>query len=145
MPKERREDMRSALTAVLVLLAAAMLTGMGSLGGTPEGTVPKTDENIKARIVDRLGVSTEVNSFSMDGKVFLEGRRGEGKMNVPFHDLKEVTFGPVSGEDVAADLLLTSGSRHQLKVNKSTLFYGDTGYGAYRIAAGDVSRIVFPK
>jgi hypothetical protein len=137
--------MRGLLTTILVLLTAAMLTGMGSLGGTPEGTVPKTDENVKAQIVDRAGVSTEVSSFSMDGKVFLEGRRGEGKMNVPFHDLKEVTFGPVSGEDVAADLLLVSGSRHQLKVNKSTLFYGDTGYGAYRIAAGDVGRIVFLK
>ncbi len=136
--------MRGALTAVLVLLTAAVLTGMGSLGGTPEGSVPKVDENVKARIVDRLGVTTEVSSFSMDGKVFLEGRRGEGKMNVPFHDLKEVGFGQVSGDDVAADLLLKSGGRHQLKVNKSTVFYGDTGYGAYHITAGDISRIVFP-
>ena len=136
--------MRGLLTAVLILLAAAMLTGMGNLGGTPEGTVPKVEENVKARIVDRLGVSTEVSSFSMDGKVFLEGRRGEGRMNVLFHDLKEVSFGQVSGEDVAADLLLTSGNRHQLKVNKSAVFYGDTGYGAYHISAGDVSRIVFP-
>jgi len=137
--------MRSALTAVLIMLASAILMGMGSLGGTPEGTIPKTKENVKAKIVDRAGVSTELSSFSMDGKVFLEGRRGEGRMNVLFHDLKEVSFGQVSGEDVAADLLLTSGSRHQLKVNKGTVFYGDTGYGAYHISAGDVSRIVFLK
>jgi hypothetical protein len=137
--------MRGLLTVVLALLTAVMLTGMGSLGGTPEGTVPKTEENVKAQIVDRSGVSTELGRFSMDGKVFLEGRRGEGRMNVLFRDLKEISFGPVSGEDVVADLLLESGSRHQIKVNKSAVFYGDTGYGAYRITASDISRIVFHK
>lgn len=137
--------MRGVLTTVLLLLAAAMLTGMGGLGGTPEGTVPKTEENIKAQIVDRSGVSTELSRFSMDGEVFLDGRRGEGHMSVFFRDLKEVSFGPVSGEDVPADLLLKSGSRLLLKVRKSAVFYGDTGSGAYRISAADVSRIVFRK
>jgi hypothetical protein len=137
--------MRGALTIVLVLLSATMLMGMGNLGGAPEGTVPKTDENIKAQIVDRSGVSTELSQFSMAGEVFFEGRRGEGLMSVFFRDLKEISFGPVSGNDVPADLLLKSGSRLQLKVNKSALFYGDPGYGAYRIPAGDVNRIVFPK
>lgn len=137
--------MRGIVITVLVLLTAAMLAGMGSLGGTPEGTVPKTDENIRVRIVDRSGVATELSRFSMDGEVFLEGRRGEGKMSVQFRDLAEVGFGPVSGDDVPAELLLKSGIRHQLKVRKSALFYGDTGYGAFRISAGDVSRIVFSK
>lgn len=137
--------MRSVLTTVLVLLTAVILTGMGNLGGTPVGTVPETKENIKARVVDRSGVSTELSRFSMDGEVFLEGRRGEGKMSVQFRDLEEAGFGPVSGEDVPADLLLRSGNRHQLKVRKNAIFYGDTGYGAFRITAGDVSRIVFHK
>jgi hypothetical protein len=128
---------------VLALLAAAMLTGMGDLGGIPAGTVPKTDENIKAQIVDRSGVSTELSSFSMDGQIFLDGRRGDGQMNIFFRELREIGFGKVSGEEVPVDLLLKSGSRLQLNVRKRTLFYGDTGYGAYRIPARDVSRIVF--
>lgn len=137
--------MRGVLTAVLVLLVATMLTGMGGLGGAPAGTVPKTEENIKAKIVDRSGVSTELGWFSMDGKVFLEGKRGEGQMSVFFRELKEVSFGPVSGEDVPADLLLKSGSSLQIKVRKRAVFYGDTGSGAYWIPARDVSRIVFPE
>lgn len=136
--------MRSVLTTVLILLTAAMLAGMGSLGA-PEGTVPKTEENIKAQVIDRAGVSTDLSRFSMDGNVFLEGRRGEGTMSVFFRELKEVSFGPVSGEDAPAELLLKSGSRLQLKVRKSAIFYGDTGAGAYRISASDVSRIVFHK
>ena len=100
-----------ALTAVMVMLTAAMLTGMGGLGGTPEGTVPKTEESIKAQLIDRSGVSTELSRFSRDGKVSLEGRRGEGAVSVSFHDLKEISFGPVSGDQAPADLLLKSGNR----------------------------------
>lgn len=137
--------MRNLLTVALILLTAALLTGMGNLGGTPEGTVPKTDENIRAQLVDRAGVSTELSRFSMGGNVVFEGRRGEGTMSLFFRDLKEVSFGPVSGSDVPADLLLKSGKQIQLKVSKSAIFYGDTGSGSYRIAAGDVTRIVFHK
>lgn len=135
--------MRSVLTAVLVLLTAVVLTGMGNMGGPPEGTVPKTEENIRVQLKDRSGVATELSRFSMDGNVFLEGRHGEGRMTVFFRDLKEVSFGAVSGDDVAADLLLKTGNHLQLRVTKGALFYGDTGSGAFRIAAGDVSRIVF--
>ena len=137
--------MRGVLTAIPVLLTAIVLMGMGSLGGPPEGTVPKTSENIKAQIVDRSGVSTELSRFSMDGNVFFKGKLGAGEMSVLFHDLEEISFGPASGEEVPADLLLKSGARHQLKVHKSAVFYGDTGYGAFNISAHDVSRIIFRK
>ena len=137
--------MRGALTVILVLLAATMLMGMGNLGGIPEGTIPKTKENFKVQIVDRSGVSTDLSRFSMAGEVFVDGRRGDGLMSVLFRDLKEISFGPVSGNDAPADLLLKSGSHVNLKVNKNAIFYGDSGYGAYRIPAGDINRIVFSK
>ena len=137
--------MRGAIAVILLLLAATLLTGMGNLGGVPEGTIPKTKENVNVQIVDRSGVSTSLIRFSMGGEVFLEGRRGDGTMSIFFRDLKEISFGPVSGNDAPADLLLKTGSHLHLKVNKSAVFYGDSGYGAYRIAAGDISRIVFSK
>ena len=137
--------MRAALTAVAVMLVAGLLTGMGNLGGVPEGTVPKVQENITAHFVDRSGVATDVTRFSMEGKVSFEGERGVGHLSILVRELKEVSFGKVSGDHVPADLLLKSGGRVQLKVPKSTVFYGDTGYGAYTISAGDVSRIVFAK
>ena len=137
--------MRNLLTVALALLTATLLMGMGSVGGTKEGTIPRTNENIQAQLVDRSGVSSELTRFSMDGNVFLNGRRGEGEMSVLFRDLNEVSFGPVSGNYVAANLLLKSGKHVQLKVNKSAIFYGDTGSGTYRISAGDVSRIEFHK
>ena len=131
------------LLLVFALLATVLLTGMGSIGGPAEGTIPKTDENITARLVDRAGVTTDLSRFSMDGNITFSGRRGEGEVSIFMRELKEVTFGPVSGSDVSADLLLQSGKRVQLKVSKSVLFYGDTGAGAYHIGAGDVKRIDF--
>ena len=135
--------MRNVLKVALALLTAALLMGMGSLGGTPDGTIPKTKENVQVQLVDRSGLSSELTRFSMDGNIFLNGRRGEGQMSVFFRDLKEVSFGPVSGSTTPADLLLKSGQRVELKVEKSAVFYGDTGSGTYHITAGDVSRIVF--
>lgn len=135
--------MRSLTVILLALLTVVLLTGMGDLGGVPAGTIPKTEENIKAQIVDRSGVMTEVQGFSMDGQVFLDGRRGDGQMSVFFRDLQEISFGKVRGEEVPVELLLKTGSRLQLDVRKRILFYGDTGFGAYRIPARDVSRIVF--
>lgn len=137
--------MRNLLTVALAMLTSALLMGMGNIGGTPEGKVPKTEENIRARLVDRSGVSNELTQFSMDGNVFLNGRRGEGQMSVFFRDLNEASFGPVSGNDAPVDLILKSGKQVQLKVKKNAIFYGDTGSGTYHISAGDVSRIVFHK
>ena len=137
--------MRNLLKVVMALLAVVLLMGMGSLGGTSDGTIPKTSENVRAQLVDRSGVSSELTRFSMDGNVALNGRRGDGQVSVPFRDLKEVSFGPVSGSDAPADLLLKSGKRIQLKVEKSAIFYGDMGSGTYRITAEDVNRIMFLK
>jgi hypothetical protein len=145
MPVGRRKNMRNLLTVALSLLTAALLMGMGNVGGSPEGTVPKTEENIRAQLIDRSGIANELTRFSMDGNVFLSGRRGEGQMSVFFRELKEVDFGAVSGNDVLADLLLKSGKQLQLKMHKSAVFYGDTGSGTYHLSAGDVSRIVFTK
>lgn len=133
--------MRNLMTAALVLVTTAVLMGMGSLGGAPEGEVPKTDENIKVQLTDRSGMKLELSRFSMNGKVFLEGKRGAGDMSVFFHDLKEIDLGPVSGDTVPANLLLKSGHRLQLNIRKSAVFHGDTGEGAYQISAPDVSRI----
>lgn len=137
--------MRNLLILAIALLAAVLMTGMGNIGGPAEGTIPKTEENVRAQLADRLGVVTDLSRFSMDGNVFLGGRRGEGQMSVFFRDLQEVSFGPVSGNDVPVELLLKSGKRVQLTVEKNSVFYGDTGAGAFRIIAGNVQRILLPK
>jgi len=41
-------DMNRGLKLILVLIVAIFCTGMGGLGGQPEGTIPETDVNIQA-------------------------------------------------------------------------------------------------
>jgi hypothetical protein len=137
--------MRGIVKTGLAVLTAAVLTGMGSMGGTPEGTVPHTSEDIKVQLVDRKGVTVELSRFSMDGKVFLEGNLGEGTMSVNFDDLKDVSFGPVAGDTVPADLLLKSDRHLQLKVSRIANFYGVMEDGVYRISVQNTSRIIVRK
>jgi len=116
---------------------------MGGLGGGPEGTVPKTTENIRVRLTDRAGVMTELTRFSMDGQVFLTGRRGEGEITVLFKTLERVDFDQVVGQEVPADLVLDSKKKIRLLVRKRIIFYGSTDYGAFRIQARDIKSIEF--
>lgn len=135
--------MSRILTAMAVLLFSLLLTGMGDLGGVPEGKVPQTEKNLAARLVDRQGTVTEVTRFSMDGNLFLEGERGRGDLTVPFENLRKVEFGPVAGERVQAVLHYRSGDTLDLQVRRRAVFYGDTGLGAYRIRAADLKSIEF--
>jgi len=137
--------MKGVSAVILMVFVAALLMGMGGLGGAPEGTVPETDENITARVLDRSGVTTELTRFSMDGKVFLTGQRGNGEITVFFKNIRTLDFDQVAGEHIPAKLQLLSGKALDLEVKKRAVFYGSTGYGAFQIRARDVKRIEFPQ
>jgi len=127
---------------LLLALAAGLLTGMGSLGGGPEGTVPKVEENIRVKLTDQEGVVTELSQFSLDGKTSLAGTRGSAQVTVLFRNIVGADFSPVSGSDeVAVKIALKDGGSVELRLRQRLLFYGDTGYGAYQIKARDIRRI----
>ncbi len=136
--------MRNVIVTFMLLLLATVLTGMGMTGGGPGGTVPDVKEEIHARLVDRTGTSIELDRFSVDGEVFIEGERGSGTMSVFFNRLKAIRFGEISGEKVLTTVELKDGSSIDLKVSKRAVFYGDTGFGAYSIRAREVKEIRFP-
>ena len=132
--------------AVLALLSVVTLfcTGMGELGGQPEGTIPETDVRLEAKVVDRSGVETSLNQFSMDGKTYLDALRGSGQLTIPFQQLATLTCGKVTGDEMTVQVKLKSGAAMDLAIRKRALFYGSTGYGAFVIKARDVARIEFP-
>jgi len=136
--------MKGFVASILVLFFAVVLTGMGELGGGPSGTVPETTENINARVFDRMGIMAELTQFSMEGNVFLEGTSGKGEITIPFKNLKSIEFGEIIGQDMFVSVQLKSGETLPLKVTKKAVFYGDTGYGAYRIRVRDIKRVEFP-
>ena len=125
----------------LLLPVLLLCLGMGELGGHPEGSVPETDVNITATIVDRSGVGTSLEQFSMNGKTYLDAQRGNAQLTIPFSQLDAIVFDKVSGDLVAVQARLKNGETMDLELRRRALFYGSTGYGAYVIKARDIARI----
>jgi hypothetical protein len=123
--------------------ALLLLTGMGGLGGIPEGTIPEVKEDIGVTLVDRSGTTTELSRVSVDGNLFIEGLRGNGKVTIPVQEVQRLEVTAVSGEAVAARLRLRNQEVLILTLRKRAVIYGDTGYGAYQILLRDVKTIEF--
>lgn len=127
------------LLAALVFLL--LLTGMGSMGGAPEGGVPQTEENIKVRLTDRKGVALELTKFSLEGKTAIEGKLGSGLMTVFFRNIERADFVAIEGDDVTVKLKLKGGESLELKLRNRRIFYGATSYGAFQVRARDIASI----
>jgi hypothetical protein len=140
---KREVDMRRGWIYLLVTAIALISLGMGGLGGSPEGTVPKTDVNIQAEVKDHGGTVTSLSQFSMDGKTFLEAWRGQGRLTIPFLQIETVSFDEIKGDEVKIVTRLKSGEVVPLTIRSGAQFYGSTGFGAFRIRSRDVASIVF--
>lgn len=131
--------LRAIIFLVVVMLC---LTGMGNLGGGPEGTVPKVDENIRVKVTDRDGVTIELSEFSQEGKLALDGTLGSAQMTILFKNMASADFSPVENkEEMTVSIKLKDGANVSIKIRKRLIFYGSTGYGAYQIKARDLKRI----
>lgn len=127
---------------LLLLAAAVFLTGMGNLGGAPVGTVPKVDEEIKAKVTDQSGVITTLQQFSLDGQTAIEGERGNASVTIQLRDIDSLALRPSEAKDkITAIIKLKDGQEVQLQLRKRLIFNGSTGYGAFVIRAVDVNRI----
>jgi hypothetical protein len=134
--------MQSTKFLLLLLVAAIFLTGMGNLGGAPVGTVPKVEEEIKARVTDQSGVVTALEHFSLDGQTVIEGERGNGSITIQLRDISTLTFQHGDVKDaISAIIKLKDGQEVQLQLRKRLFFNGSTGYGAFVIRAVDVKLI----
>lgn len=136
--------MKRGLILLFLLMISLPCLGMGGLGGSPAGTVPKTDVRIQADLKDRDGITTSLNQFSMNGNTFLETLRGQGQLTIPFQHIDTVTFSEVRDEELKVDVKLKSGNVMTLAIVPDADFYGSTGYGAFQIKAKDVHSIDFP-
>ena len=127
----------------LLGLIFVFCSGMGSVGGYPDGTIPETDADIHAKVTDRTGVETSLSRFSMDGNTHIVARVGKGEMTIPFEQISSITFDAVQGDQVRANVKLKSGSVLDVNVRSRALFYGSTGFGSFKVKARDVSLLSF--
>jgi hypothetical protein len=115
---------------------------MGNLGGAPVGTVPKVEEEIKAKVTDQGGVVTTLQQFSLDGQTAIEGERGNASVTIQLRYIDGLALRPSEAKDkITAIIKLKDGQEVQLQLRKRLIFNGSTGYGAFVIRAVDVNRI----
>ncbi len=127
---------------LLLLISAIFLTGMGNLGGAPVGTVPKVEEEIKAKVTDQSGIVTTLQQFSLDGQTVIEGERGNASVTIQLRDIDSLTLRAAEVKDkIIATIKLKDGLEVQLHLRKRLIFNGSTGYGAFVIRAVDVNSI----
>lgn len=127
---------------ILLLLSTPFLTGMGNLGGSPTGTVPAVEEEIRASVTDQDGVVTSLEHFSLDGATVIEGMRGNATISIQLRDINTLLLRPsAEKENISATVKLKSGQEVHLQLRRRLVFNGSTGYGAFVIRAVDVKMI----
>ena len=135
---------RYAAPAVL-LACFFFLLGMGELGGgaTPTDKIPTPKKLFSATILDREGVQTTLQSFSLEGKIFLAGKHGSASVAVPFDKISEIQFQGQEGSEMGARVILRDQKTVSIKMEKRSKFFGKTDFGTYQVEAKDLKSIRF--
>ena len=131
------------LVIVMVLLCAAMASGMGGLTGEGGPTrIPIPEKNFSVTIIDMADVHTTVTMFSIGGYVHFMGNKGKGQLAVPFTKVKRADIRHLpKGLEVV--LTLKDGQQVALSGSRGQECYGSADIGNFKITMGDIKSIVF--
>jgi len=137
-------EMRKYFAPVVLFSSLLFLMGMGSLGGpAPVEKTPVPEKNFNARVLDHQGVQTSLSQVSFEGKVFLVGKRGDATVTIPFEKISQVEIKGQEGNEVLVVVTLQKQERVEVKVEKSSKFYGKADFGTFQIESKDLKSISF--
>ncbi|MBM4315768.1 MAG: hypothetical protein FJ122_17885 [Deltaproteobacteria bacterium] len=127
---------RIILTAILATIP--VLAGMGAMQGpaSPD-KIPVPAKPYHATFVDQMDVATECTELTIEGAVYLEGKRGEGNYTISFDNIEQVTF-RLAAERLIGTVKLDGGGTVELALNKKHKAYGRTKYGTFQIRLVDL-------
>ncbi|MDY6854770.1 MAG: hypothetical protein SWO11_08695 [Thermodesulfobacteriota bacterium] len=127
---------------VLALCSWLFITGMGELTGEPENSVPTPDKNFNATFIDNQDVIVRCTQISMDGEVFIWGKKGRGTVTISFEKIKTIEF-MNTDNSIIAEVELKDGKREKIEVDNKKMFYGNLEFGTFQIEVRDLKKIVF--
>jgi len=130
----------TAVSLLLIVATTPLLLGLGSSGGR-DVIHPAVD--FRATLVDKDGVSVEVNRLNVGGDVQLEGDMGRGNLRIAFDNIASIEFTAESRDYSQAVVHLKNGESVNLRVRNSLMLYGQTSVGIYQIRARDLRSITF--
>ena len=136
--------MKKYFASVVVMTSFLFLMGMGGLGGSaPIDKIPEPKKNFPVVVVDRQGVKTPLAQFSHDGKVVITGKRGSADVAVPFEIISQVQFQGLERNEILLEISLREPKKVEIRVDKSSKFYGKAEFGTFQIEAKDLQSINF--
>ena len=141
VPFMNRRRLEPAVSLLLLFVVAApFLLGLGSTGGR-DVIHPAVD--FRATLVDKDGVSVDVNRLNVGGEVELEGDMGRGNLRIQFDNIASVDFAADSHDYSQATVHLKNGESVNMRIRNSLMLYGQTSVGIYQIRARDLRSITF--
>lgn len=136
--------MKKYFAPVALFSSLLFLMGMGGLGGpAPVEKTPVPEKNFNARVLDRQGVQTSLSQVSFEGKVFLVGKRGDATVTIPFEKISQVEIKGQEGNEVLVVVALQKQEKIEVKIDKSSKFYGKADFGTFQIESKDLKSISF--
>jgi len=118
-----------------------LLLAMGSpRGALAPDKLPTPTEKFTAQFIDQADVATECSEVSIEGKTFLEGKRGEGTFTVSFGMIDEILF-RLKAERLTGIVKIRDGGTAELILNGKEKVYGRTRYGTFQIPLTDLKKM----
>jgi len=130
-------------TIAALLALTPLLLGMGIMGEGPANKIPVPDKRYTVTFIDQMDVVMECSEVSIEGNTFVDGKRGEGIVAIPFDRIRSILF-QMKEKDLHGLIKLTDGTEVDLVLNKDRKAFGKTEYGTYQIKLSSLKKMIFP-
>jgi len=140
---EKGKTMKKTYRLLLVVLVVPFLVGMGGiLGEDSADNIPTPEQKFTAIYIDQVDVTTICSNISIQGKTFIEGKKGEGTYAIHFEKIKDILF-VLKGENLRGIITFYDGNKIELSLNKGHKAYGKTAHGTFQIKLLDLKKMTF--
>ncbi len=128
--------LRVVLAVVPLVMAMGAYPGNGSTD-----KIPIPEKEFRATFVDQMDVVVECRNASIEGKTFVEGKKGEGVYIVDFDRINQVNF-RMQENRLYGTILLKDGNSLELVLNRERKAYGRAKYGTFQVKLFSLKRMV---
>jgi hypothetical protein len=136
------EDMKrlALLQVVLAVVPLLMAMGVYSGEGSPD-KIPIPEKKFSVTFVDQMDMVVQCQDASIEGKTFIEGKKGEGVYTVDFDRISLISF-RMQENRLYGGIVLKDGSSLELMLNNERKAYGRTKYGTFQVKLSSLKRMV---
>jgi hypothetical protein len=128
------------LQVVLAGVPLLMAMGLYSGEGSPD-KIPIPEKKFSVTFVDQVDIVVECQDASIEGKTFVEGKKGEGVYTIEFDRISLVNF-RMQDDLLYGNIILKDGKSLELKLNKERKASGRAKYGTFQVKLSSLKRMI---